>query len=489
MNEQDKNIKQQDDEAIGQRICELMSLHPDAEGSLVEQVAKILRGSISSGELPAGTKMPTQRALSQIVGISRRTISFVYDLLQKEGYLVSRQGSGTWVAGAGEQPVLRLPKAAHSMDTSLRHISFTMANLPAMPMVEECIKNINPLELSALLSGNGYETFGFGRLREEIASYYTCHGLPTKKEEILITNGAQQAIMLIARHFLDHGSRVALEDPTYSGAIDAFRLAGADLISMGADAGHMDVDKFEKLMEQTRPQLVYIIPVHNPTGVFMSDAFRGAVSEICGRYGVTIVEDRSLENIVFKGPAPETLGKLPAGAPLITIGSASKVFWGGLRVGWIRAQRADIQKLARLKSVEDLGGSLLSQYVASRLLLQMDEASAFVHGIITSRLKSFTRLLGLYLPDWEWTQPDGGYSLWVKLPEKVATGFSTFAEKFGVSVIPGPLMSCQKGFEDHLRLSFVLPEKEAEEGIRRLADAWAVFSQNTEKHLGSIIAI
>ena len=489
MNEQDKNIKQQGDAAIGQRICELMSLYSDDEESLVEQVAKILRSCISSGELPAGTKMPTQRALSQMVGISRRTISFVYDLLQKEGYLVSRQGSGTWVAGEGEQPVLRLPKPSHSIDTPFRHISFTMANLSAMPMVEECVKNMNPLELSAMMSGNGYETFGFESLREEIASYYTSLGLPTQREEILITNGAQQAIMLIARHFLDHGDRVVLEDPTYSGAIDAFRLAGADLISMGAAAGNMSVDKFETLMEQTRPQLIYLVPVHNPTGVFMSDAFRGAVSEICARYGVTIVEDRSLENIILNGLAPEALGKAGPGAALITIGSASKVFWGGLRVGWIRAQRADIQKLARLKSVEDLGGSLISQYIISKLLPQIDEASAFIHGIITSRLKSFTRLLSVYLPEWKWTQPDGGFSLWVKLPEDVATGFSTFAENFGVSVIPGPLMSCQKGFEDHLRLSFVLPEKEAEEGVRRLADAWAVFSQNTEKNLGSIIAI
>ncbi|MDP6349731.1 MAG: aminotransferase class I/II-fold pyridoxal phosphate-dependent enzyme [Chloroflexota bacterium] len=157
------------------------------------------------------------------------------------------------------------------------------------------------------------------------------------------------------------------------------------------------------------------------------------------------------------------------------MGSGSKLFWGGLRVGWIRATAPLIDRLSRRKVGLDLGSSIVSQMVAAKLVPTFAPARADRAELVRRRYGRLTALLEEWLPDWTWDAPRGGLSLWVRIPEGDADEFANVAQRHQVAVLSGPMMSPAEGHRDRLRIPYVHEAAEMEEGVRRLARAWAAY--------------
>jgi DNA-binding transcriptional MocR family regulator len=420
--------------------------------------------------------------------VSRTTVVQAYDRLRGEDWLESRQGSGTWVrrvSGRSGWPVLA-PVAAPVLrrDAIVRSltaergpaIDFTCACLPPLQgIVEETVAEIGP-DLHAATRDHGYSALGIPSLRRSIARYLERRGLPTSERQVLVTNGAQQAIALLAAAFVQRGDLVLLESPSYLGAIDVLTAAGASLGALPVGADGLRVDFLHDLGRRRPARLLYLIPTfHNPTGVVMPEPARREVARLAADLQLPVVEDDSLADISLGAPPPLPMAAVHPGAPVITIGSMSKLFWGGLRIGWIRAPEALLARLAGLKVASDLGTSILSQLVAARLLDRADRVQRERRLQLVERRDALCALLAEKLPLWSWTRPEGGLSLWVRLPQGDATEYAHVALRHGVSLLAGPVTSPDGGHPEHLRLVYIHEPPVLADGVERLAAAWDAY--------------
>jgi DNA-binding transcriptional MocR family regulator len=293
-----------------------------------------------------------------------------------------------------------------------------------------------------------------------------------------VTTGAQQAIGLVTTLLGEAGQNVLVEEATYPGALDQVRGGGMRPVGVPLDSGGVVVDALEDLMERVRPRFVYLVPVHqNPTGSILSRARSRRVAELSARYRVPLVEDLALRDLrLSERPLPEPIAAHDPEALVISIGSMSKVFWAGLRVGWIRAPRPFVERLMRLKIMADMGTGVLSQVVAAAALPRLDEAVAERRAGLVAGHAALAEALGRRLPDWTWETPPGGCILWVRLPGGDAREFAQVAQRYGVSIVPGQVLSPDGGHADRLRLPFVAEPAVLEEAARRLALAWGLYA-------------
>ncbi|MGE5413767.1 MAG: PLP-dependent aminotransferase family protein [Syntrophomonadaceae bacterium] len=403
--------------------------------------------------------------------------------------MVSRRGSGTRVRGSPSRgPALRLrddPSASfrrHPVYRSLVEgsggtIEFLGAHLPAPAMLPRELASLDEAALRELARGPGYLPMGLPALRQAIARHMTGWGVPTSEEQVLVTHGAQQAIGLAGALFLERGDAVVLEDPTYLGSIDIFAGLGARLetVPVGGDAAWLS--RLKTVIARTAPRLVYLMPTfHNPTGAVMSETCRRGLARLARELKVPIVEDNTLADLSLSGKPSAPIAAFDPSAPILTIGSLSKLFWGGLRIGWIRGSEELLAQITRLKIMADLGGSLVGQLGAVRLLARADGVRASRRREMRERLDRLTALLAKHLPSWKWSEPAGGLSLWVELPEGDANAFAQVALRHGVAVVPGTLTSPAGGCGDRLRLPFVLDAAPMKEGVERMARAWAAYA-------------
>jgi DNA-binding transcriptional MocR family regulator len=204
----------------------------------------------------------------------------------------------------------------------------------------------------------------------------------------------------------------------------------------------------------------------------MSDATRRGVVAVAERFGTTIVEDRTLAHLRFHGGPAEPIAAALPERQAIVVESISKLFWGGLRVGWIRAAQSTIATLARRKSLVDLATPLLSQLVAARLVPTIAETQPLVRARIAERYEHLTQLMREQLPEWSWTAPAGGLSLWTQLPFGDAADLVRIGARHGVELVPGNAMSSSGNLAGNLRIPYVLGSAQMADGIGRLASAW-----------------
>lgn len=394
-------------------------------GPLYARLADAFARLIDGGVLAPGTLLPPERRLAPLLHVSRTTVVGAYDRLKRSGRLVSRQGSGTRVAPGVGGPVgasAVVDRGPNDVFRSLlddRHVTLDLSAAcpPASPLVVRALAAVDPLDLASLTSTHGYQPAGLPVLRRAVADRLTATGLPTTVDEVLVTTGAQQAISLVASLFVRPGDAVVVEEATYPGALDAFRAAGARLVAAPLDEGGLDPAAVADLVDRVAPRLVYCIPTYqNPTGSVLDTRRRRVLARLASDSGVPLVEDTALADLHLSGPPPPPPVAAYDGGAVLSVGSLGKVLWGGLRVGWVRAPEATVARLARLRAVADLGGPVLSQALAARLLPDLDAA---VRDRSEQLLKSRDRLaadLSTLLPEWSFRVPDGGTVLWVRLP-------------------------------------------------------------------------
>jgi DNA-binding transcriptional MocR family regulator len=456
----------------------------DGPGTLHGKLAGGIRRAIDQGDLALGTRLPSERELARQLALSRSTVVAAYDALRAKGILVSRQGSGTVVA-TGQRPATRVSMASGDVvyralvDEPSAPISLACAISRGHQSVAEAIAATVAEDLPGLLELE-YLPAGLPALRRAVAAMYTDRGTPTAPEQIMVTCGAQQAIDLIAAAMLQPGDVVVAETPNFGGTLGVFRSAGARLHPVAIDREGVDDGEVARVVERHAPALVYLMPsFHNPTGISLASHRRRRLAEMAASSGVTLVEDNVLENSrLHVDPPPPIAAFAPADAPVVTIGSLSKVAWGGLRIGWVRAAPDLVNRLARVKALRDLGSPLLDQAVAARLLDGLDALVEERRRQLLDHHEIVSGLLRARLPEWTWEEPDGGMSLWIRLPSGDAASFASLAGRYGVEVVPGDLMTPDGHPSHHFRLPFTAPPAALEETVERLASAWRAYARD-----------
>lgn len=322
-------------------------------------------------------------------------------------------------------------------------------------------------------------TEGYGPLRS-----WAADRLGTTADRVLVTSGSQQALELIARALVEPGATVALAEPAYVGALQAFRSAGATLVPIASDQRGLDVDALAEALEQgLRPTLVYVVSnLDNPTGATLDARRRLALAHLADHHGLWIVDDDPYGELRWRGAAPPPLRALTD--RVITLGSTSKVLCPGLRVGWASGPPDVLRAMAILKQSADLHTSSLTQRIAHRVLAEPGFLDHHVTGLRTTyeaKARALTAALADRLgEDLAWRSPDGGMFVWATLRDHVAPGRGTAdllptALDHGVAFVPGAAFAVAGAtpgspIDRSLRLSFATGSPdELGEAVDRLA--------------------
>jgi DNA-binding transcriptional MocR family regulator len=461
-------------------------------GPLHQQLAAALADAAERGELLPGTKLPPERELAVQLGVARTTVSAAYKQLELRGLVARRQGRGTHVSGTeGAQAGGRAAELTTSLQRNVLFRRLGQEQADAVDLLGSCeapgpaIREVltsagAAVNVGELADGHGYLPLGYLPLRRAVAARLTARGLVTSEEEILITAGAQQALSLLASYYVTPGSTVVVEDPTFPGAIDAFRTAGARILTVPVGEAGADAGLLAATITQSQVRAVYLMPTfHNPTGCVVPPQARRELARLCQISGIPFVEDNTLAELALGNEPPLPLAAYARDAP---IASLSKVFWAGLRVGWIRAPRPVIAQLGRLKAVTDLGTSLVSQAIAVNLLADADRILDLRRRELAERLALLQDLLGRHLPGWTWRPPDGGLCVWARLPDGSSTDLAQIAGRHGVLIAPGPVMSPTGRFDEYVRLPLDHRLATLEQGISRLSRAWQAYRSVLDAH-------
>ncbi|GAA3124138.1 PLP-dependent aminotransferase family protein [Streptosporangium carneum] len=467
-------------------VVALLGDWASGRGPLYRKLAQALGEAIEDGALLADDRLPSERALAEALQVSRATVVAAYEELRGRGLLVSRQGSGTRVA---RDVRIRRPSAdgrvpggtattifQRLIDGPGELISVAVAAGDAAPELAVALRELVRDDLDELLAGPGYHPSGLPALREAVAAHLTGTGLPTAHDEILVTTGAHQGLVLVTELYVSPGATVLVEAPNWPGCLDVFRAAGARLATVPLDDEGAEVRAVSAMLRERKPALLYLMPTyHNPTGVLMSAARRHRIAELAAEHEVPVLEDNAYMTYhPESGAVPAPLAAYaPPRTEMLSLGSLAKAVWGGLRIGWVRGPAEIVQRLARRKVLADIGSPVLDQAIAARLLPQLDRILASRAQELGRQLDHIDGLLRERLPSWRWRRPDGGGALWVELPGVDAMAFAQVAVRHGVDVVPGTAMDPDGGHGNHIRLPFTFAPSTLDELVHRLARAWA----------------
>lgn len=448
-------------------------------------LAQAVRDRVRDGRLPLRVRLPAERDLAGELGVSRTTVTAAYDRLREEGYLESRRGAGSWTAlPLGGTPEYLVPAGGPDSglirpgaETAPQMIDFGVAALPAPPELDTAVAAASA-ELPRYARGHGYHPAGVEPLRAAVADRYTRRGLPTRPDQIMVTSGALHGVDLILTLLLNPGDAIATEQPTYVNALRAMRRRNLRVVPVGITGGCPDIELLEAGMRQSAARLAYLIPdFHNPTGFLMSaDRRRQLVDAIRRVNGHLVVDetyaDMPVGDAVPDDALPPPVAAFDGGDRVIAVGSAAKLFWGGLRVGWIRATAPLISRLSALRATQDIAGPVLDQLVAAELLRDLETVRARRRTELAVARDALFTALRAELPEATCEPPPGGLSAWVELGAPVADQLARVARRHGVLVTPGPSFGVDGTLDRFVRVPFCLPPGELTEGVRRLAAAY-----------------
>ncbi len=432
-------------------------------------LAAAVRGLLADGRLPLGVRMPAERELSDSLAISRTTVSAAYRTLRETGHLTSRRGAGSWTILPAGHRVATSGLWAAGDDTDLIDLGVAASAAPVelVPAARAAVE-----DLPRYLGSAGYHPTGLVELREAVAAGYTARGVTTSPEQILITAGTQQALDLVVRLSAPPGSPVLVEAPTYPNALAALAARRARINTHGIDpATGWDGEMLLAAVRQTRPRLTYVIPeFHNPTGHLMPADLRERLVATAHAAGTELVVDESFVDLPLDdAPMPPPVAVFDRHSRVVSIGGMSKAYWGGLRIGWVRASAPLVQRLAAIRVGVDMASPVLEQLVAVRLLEHATDIVRTRRAELRSRRDTLVAALHSELPEWSFTVPAGGVMLWAELDGPISSALSRAAEDVGVRLAPGPRFGVDGTLERFLRLPFTLPADDLIEAVRRIA--------------------
>lgn len=311
-------------------------------------------------------------------------------------------------------------------------------------------------------------------LKARLVDLMAEEGIQAERERVVITAGAQQALDLLGKLFLDPGDLVAVEAPSYVGALSAFSVFQPRYLQVPLDEDGLVVEALEEALRGgARPKFLYLCPnFHNPAGVTLSRVRRMRLVELCREHGVPIVEDDPYGMLRFEGDALPPLHALDPDN-VIYLGTLSKIFCPGIRVGWILAPDAISGRVVQLKEAADLCSSNLNMLVAETWLSDRDRWLGSLTALVDvyrARRDACLSALERHFPTGAiWTRPNGGFYVWVTIPGADTKALLPTAVDRKVAYVPGTAFYPDGSGRDRLRLAFCYPPEDAiEEGVRRL---------------------
>lgn len=433
-------------------------------------LAEALRVLITDGRVPVGVRLPSERELTEVLAVSRTTVTRAYAELRDRGFLVSRQGSGS-IASLPAASGMRSDHLLPPGDLPADKVDLTCAApIPGPGVLAAYEKAV--AELPAYLAGTGYYPSGLPVLREAIARSYDARGLPTSPDQVMVVPGALAGVSIAVRALLRRGERTFVESPTYPNAIATLRHSGARLVSAEVAREEAQVSAAISTVAQVRPALAYLIPdFHNPTGHLLSDPSREALATALRRAGTTAIVDESMVQLALDGqPMPAAFASYSSDA--ISVGSLSKPYWGGLRVGWLRSPPERMDDLLRARLSLDLGVPLLEQLVATELLGSGTTLLEHRHEQLRASRDAALGAIAEHLPDWQVRRPGGGLNLWCELPDALSSALVPHAHARDVLLASGPSFAPEGGLDRFVRIPYTLPAHVLTAAIGQIALAW-----------------
>jgi 2-aminoadipate transaminase len=339
--------------------------------------------------------------------------------------------------------------------------------------------------LLADLAAGGASAFDYGptegdrTLRGALIDFLAAQGTPVDPAELLITSGGMQGLDLVCKLFVDAGDLVAVESPTYTNGAATISGYEGRMVEIPGDADGMDVDALAQLSDYDPPKLIYTIPTfQNPAGTTLSFERRERLIELAEEWGAVVLEDDPYGLLRFEGEDLPTLRELGAGrVRVVSVRTFSKILAPGLRVGWVEAEPEIVARMIDARQAMDTCTAPPMQRLVARFLADghADAHLATLRGEYHRRKIGLQHALhdGLAGLDAAWTDPHGGFFLWLTLPAEIDTeALFPVALEEGVAFIPGPAFSIGRRFSNALRLAFSAePPDRAREGVRRLRRA------------------
>jgi DNA-binding transcriptional MocR family regulator len=432
-------------------------------------LAGAVRGLLADSRLPLGVRLPAERELAEALGISRTTVTAAYRSLRESGHLTSRRGAGSWTTLPAGHRVTSSGLWTPDDDVGMidMGVAASAAPIELVPAARAAAD-----DLPRYLGSAGYHPTGLPDLRDAVAANYTGRGVPTSAEQILITSGTQQALDLVLRLSVPVGAQVLVETPTYPNALAALAARRARLTTHGLDvADGWDGELLLGALRQVRPRLAYVIPeFQNPTGHLMPAGLRERLVAAAHTTGTELVVDESFVDLALDDrEMPPPVAVFDRHSRVVSIGGMSKAYWGGLRIGWIRASAPLVQRLAALRVGVDMASPVLEQLVAVHLLADAATIVAERRGQLRFRRDTLATALGEMLPEWRFVTPAGGVMVWAELDGPISSALARAAEDVGVRLAPGPRFGMDGTLERFLRLPFTLSPEDLTEAVRRIA--------------------
>jgi DNA-binding transcriptional MocR family regulator len=306
----------------------------------------------------------------------------------------------------------------------------------------------------------------------------------------MITTGALHAICLILATYIQPGDRVLVEQPTYHGVLSAITASGARPVPVAMTHDGWELDAVHTAIRQLSPSLAYLIPDNqNPTGLTMSADDRKYLAHIISDSRTRAIIDETMTDVWLDEPVPPPVAAAMAARRdlVLTVGSMSKSFWGGLRIGWIRAERSALASIAAVRPSIDMGTPIVEQLAAARLLDKPDEVLPERREILKARRALLTSLLRQHIPDFRPGPGGGGMALWVQLPSPISSALSAAASRLGLDLPSGPRFGVDGSLERFVRIPYTLPEDQLVEAVELLARAWRAVTGTAAPEPGALV--
>jgi DNA-binding transcriptional MocR family regulator len=495
----------------------LLNLDKKSTMPLYRQIFDQVKGLIEKRTLKSGDRLPASRSLAERLGVHRSTVYRAYEELWAMGYLQSRPGSYSTVRQrqqlvgktARTSQTLVSWEGASSMSGRQLYQSFLKFQPGThRPAVDKLI-NLAPLDLDSrlfpladfrramntVLLEYGTDILKYGScegylpLRKYIARRMQIHGISVGPEEILISNGSQNAIELVLKMLNDPARPVLVESPTYSNVLPLFKYHNANLIGIPMTDKGMDLSYLEKVLKKQRPCFLYTIPnFHNPTGITTDQAHREALLALCEQYRLPLLEDAFEEEMKYFGKVPLPIKSMDRSQIVIYLGTFSKVLFPGIRIGWVAAEKECIQRLTSIKKFSDLTSNSLVQAALNEFCRRgyYDLHIKRMHREYRKRMQTALRSLkeNLEPSQVHWREPAGGYLIWIQLKDidMSEPEMAAILQQCGVAVAFGGHFFAEDPPQKYIRLSIsTLNEAEIMEGIKRLRQGISRIYQTSKR--------
>jgi DNA-binding transcriptional MocR family regulator len=444
-------------------VARMLGSWQEGPGPAHQRLSDRLRLLVLDGRLSLGAALPSERDLANALGTSRTTIAAAYRTLVEHGYLATRARARARVRLPDDRP------REGRVGTNSATIDLSFAAPPAPVEILHAAFAAALERLPRHFERHGYDRYGTAELREAVAAWYRRRGLATAPDHIMITNGAQHALALLARTLLSPRDRVLIDHPTYPHAIKTFTDVRARLVPVAVTSSGWDTAQLNAAGRSA--DLAYLIPdFHNPTGMCMPTSVRRGLTLAC-----PTVIDETMTDLALDGASPEPLAlHMPTA---ISLGSVSKSVWGGLRIGWIRALPSLLERVEQARPATDLGTPVVEQLASAVLLDEHRTRRPQTLHQLREQRDALSQALAEHLPHVHTSQPTGGMTLWATFPEPLSSRLAAIAPDHGVTIAAGPRFGIGGAFERNIRLPYTLPSAQLTEAIRRLARAEQALTQ------------